>query len=529
MATSRQSIGTILPGVIVVISIATIIFTALASLWWFAFTSSDEAFYFDSYLCQVLLFTFWQAALSTVISVILAIFFAKALYQNNFKGKTWLLRLLSLTFVLPSLVVVTGLLTVYGNHGWLAKLCQHLNIDYSFSIYGLNGILIAHIFLNFPFASKYCYQSLLLIPNQQRQVAEQLGLNTLQTFRYLELPVLIKQLLPLGGLIFMLCFSSFATVLALSGGPKYTTIEVAIYQAVRDFELNQAVILSCIQLLFCGGFLLMLKRLEPKQTLLLINNSRAYIIKINQWQKVRGYSVVVVGFLFIITPLLAIFFDGIYYFSYHFLTKALLNAASTSIIVAICSAMLAMLQAILILWTHSRLQLMGKNRLSEALMLLGSLILAVPSMVLSAGLFVLFYSLTDIPGLIFILVIISNSLLALPFILKQLASPLVDLTKQYHFLSQSLNIQGLRYFCLIEFKALKKLFIYSFTLACIMSLGDFGIVALFGGQQFMTLPYYLYELISYYRYQEASFIALLLLLISFLFITLFEYSNNDRT
>ncbi|WP_392564149.1 thiamine/thiamine pyrophosphate ABC transporter permease [Orbus wheelerorum] len=529
MATSRQSIGALIPGAIIVVFIATIIFTALAALWQFAFINGDEAFYFDGYLWQVLSFTFVQAVLSTLISIILAVFFAKAIYQNHFIGKIWLLRVLSLTFVLPSLVVVTGLLAVYGNHGWIAKLSQYLNIDYSFSIYGLNGILIAHVFLNFPFASKYCYQSLLLIPNQQRQLAEQLGLNALYTFRYLELPVLVKQLLPLSGLIFMFCFSSFATVLALSGGPKYTTIEVAIYQAVRDFELNQAVILSCIQLLFCCGFLLLLKRLEPKQAPLLINNSKAYIGNSGAWQKCLSFSIISAGALFIFMPLFAIFCEGIYYFSYSFLTQSLVNAASTSIIIAICSAILAMLQAILVLWTNSRLQLIGKNKLSEILMLLGSLILAVPSMVLSAGFFILFYSLTDISGVIFLLVIISNSLLALPFILKQLASPLADLTKQYHFLSQSLNISGLRYFYLIEFKALKKLFIYSFTLACIMSMGDFGIVALFGGQQFMTLPYYLYELISHYRYQEASFSALLLLLISFLFMTLFEYSNHDRT
>ncbi|WP_392562299.1 thiamine/thiamine pyrophosphate ABC transporter permease [Orbus sturtevantii] len=529
MATSRQPIAAYLPGIMVVIFITTIVVSALASLWWFAFTNSDEPFYFDSYLWQIILFTFIQATLSTIISVILAVFFAKAIYQNHFIGKAWLLRLLSLTFVLPSLVVVTGLIAVYGAHGWIAKLCLYMNMDYSFSIYGLNGILIAHVFLNFPFASKYCYQSLLLIPNQQRQLAEQLGLSPVYTFRYLELPVLIKQLLPLSGLIFMLCFSSFAIVLALSGGPKYTTIEVAIYQAVRDFELNQAVILSCIQLLFCCGFLLLLKRLEPKKSPLLINNNQPYVSRRNQWQNYGSYSIVAVGALFISLPLLTIVFEGIYHASYLFLTKSLVVATFTSIIVAVCSAVLAMLQAILLLWTNSRLQFVGKNKLSEILMLLGTLILAVPSMVLSAGFFIVFYRFSDTSGVIFILVVISNSLLALPFILKQLSVPLTDLTKQYGFLSQSLNIKGFRYFYLIEFKALKKLFVYSFTLACIMSLGDFGIIALFGGQQFMTLPYYLYELISHYRYPEASFSALLLLLISFLFMTLFEYSHDDRT
>lgn len=529
MARCGQSIKIYLPGFTVVLFVSTTVFTALIALWLFAFEHSDEGFYWDNYLFRVVSFTFIQATLSTFISIILAVVLAKALYQTQFIGKNLLIRILSLTVVLPSLVVITGLLTVYGHTGWLAWLCDYFSINYSLSIYGLNGILVAHVFLNFPFAARYCYQSLLLIPNEQKQLSQQLGFSYLQTFRYLEFPIIIKQLLPLGGLIFMMCFSSFATVLALSGGPKYTTIEVAIYQAVRDFELQQAVILSCIQLLFCCGFMLILKRLEPKQAPQLIHNIKPYLVKITHRQKLLSYIVIVASSLFILTPLLAVIWDGLYYFSTSFLTSSLLQALLTSVLIALCSALLAMLQAMLLLSTNSQLQLRGKMRLSESSMLLGSLILAVPSMVLSAGFFILFYSYTDSPLFIFVLMVICNSFLTLPFILKQLATPLADLTKRYYFLSQSLNIKGLHYFYLVEFKALKKLLAYNFALSCIMSMGDFGIVALFGGQDFMTLPYYLYELLSHYRYQESAFVALILLVISFLLMTLFEYASYDRT
>ncbi|RKS87452.1 thiamine transport system permease protein [Orbus hercynius] len=529
MARRCQPIRCYLPGIIVVLVITSVVLSALAALWFLAFESSDNIISFDAYLGRVLLFTFMQAALSTVISIVLAVCLAKALYQTQFWGKTWLLRTLSLTFVLPSLVVVTGLLTVYGNRGWLAQLCHDLQLDYDFTIYGLNGILIAHIFLNFPFATRYCYQSLLLIPNEQKQLAQQLGLSYLQTLRYLELPVIIKQLLPLSGLIFMMCFSSFATVLALSGGPKYTTIEVAIYQAVRDFELQQAVILSFIQLFFCLSFMMVLKRLEPKYTPSLLSNFKAYQVKTTLGQKWLSYGIIVLAAVFILAPLLAIIVDGVYQFSTRFLTPSLISALWTSLSVALCSAALAMILATSLLWTNSRLLLQGKQQLSEGLMLLGALILAIPSMVIAAGLFILFYNQVDNVPFIFMLVVICNSFLALPFILKQLAVPLADLTKQYHFLTQSLNIHGLNYFFLIDLKALKKLFAYCFALACIMSMGDFGIVALFGGQTFMTLPYYLYELLAHYRYDEAAFTALLLLVISFVFMTLFEYVSDDRT
>lgn len=61
----------------------------------------------------------------------------------------------------------------------------------------------------------------------------------------------------LGALVFALCFTSFAIVMTLGGGPKATTIEVAIFQAIRfDFDLAKAVYLSLLQMffaaLFCG-------------------------------------------------------------------------------------------------------------------------------------------------------------------------------------------------------------------------------------------------------------------------------------
>lgn len=527
MARRYQQVRTFLPGLVAVLFVSSIVFTALIALWLFAFKHGDDSAYFDSYLWQILFFTVIQAAASALMSIILGALLAKSIYHSPLLGKAWLLRLLSLTFILPSLVVVMGLLSVYGNHGWISTLCLYFDIDYSWSIYGINGIILAHLFLNFPLATRYSYQALLLIPNEQRQLSEQLGLNGLQIFRYIELPILIKHLLPLAGLIFMLCFSSFAIVLALSGGPKYTTIEVAIYQAIRDFELYQAVILSFIQFIFCLGFMIVLKRLEPKHAPLLVNSKNPYIAAITRWQYGINMGFIGLCLLFIATPLLAIVIDGIRHFSFLFFSPALIQALMTSILVAICSAIVAMVLAVSLLSTNSRLQLMGKKRLSEGLMLIGSLILAIPSMVLAAGFFILFYYLTDTTWLIYCLVIISNSFLALPFILKQLAVPLSDLTKQYYFLSQSLNIQGINYLYFIEFGALKRLFLSSFAFACIMSMGDFGIIALFGSQDFITLPYYLYDLISRYHFQEASFIALLLLFISFLFITLVEYVNHD--
>lgn len=59
----------------------------------------------------------------------------------------------------PVLVAVFGILSVYGRQGWLATLCQSLGLEWTFSPYGLQGILLAHVF-NLPMASRLLLQAL---------------------------------------------------------------------------------------------------------------------------------------------------------------------------------------------------------------------------------------------------------------------------------------------------------------------------------------------------------------------------------
>ena len=80
-----------------------------------------------------------------------------------------------------------------------------------------------------PMATRLLLQTLENIPGEQRQIAAQLGMRGYVFFRLVEWPWLRRQIAPVAALIFMLCFASFATVLSLGGGPRATTIELAIY------------------------------------------------------------------------------------------------------------------------------------------------------------------------------------------------------------------------------------------------------------------------------------------------------------
>jgi len=190
MATRRQPLipGWLIPGVSAATLVVAVALAAFLALWWNAPQGDWVAVWQDSYLWHVVRFSFWQAFLSALLSVVPAIFLARALYRRRFPGRLALLRLCAMTLILPVLVAVFGILSVYGRQGWLASLWQSLGLEWTFSPYGLQGILLAHVFFNLPMASRLLLQALENIPGEQRQLAAQLGMRGWHFFRFVEWP-----------------------------------------------------------------------------------------------------------------------------------------------------------------------------------------------------------------------------------------------------------------------------------------------------------------------------------------------------
>jgi thiamine transport system permease protein len=65
----------------------------------------------------------------------------------------------------------------------------------------------------------------------------------------------------------------------------------------------------------------------------------------------------------------------------------------------------------------------------------------------------------------------------------------------------------------VEYPYIKSSLGYVFALAFCFSLGDLGIIALFGSDEFTTLPWYLYQLMGSYRTTDATGVALVLLVL----------------
>ncbi len=483
----------------------------------------------DSYLHRILTFSIGQALLSALLAVLIGALFARAFFYQRFPMKNTVLKLFSLTFVLPALVAIFGLMSIYGHSGWLAALSASFGLNWTPEIYGLSGILIAHLFFNIPLAARLFLQTLHSIPNQQRQLAAQLNIRGWQFIRLIELPYLRQQLLPVFALIFMLCFTSFTIVLTLGGGPRYTTLEVAIYQAiVFEFDLPKAALFALLQCACCVvlfGALSMLSKTPDTQ----LHSKELWLDKQSSAVKIWQIFCLSTVLLFILTPLLSTVYAvfGVTDFGTVWLQPQLWRALAYSVTIAPAAAFTALSLAMMLLLLSRRLYWRTHRYLADVILHCGMLILAIPTLVLAMGLFIRLQNINFGRAQLFAVVVICNALAAMPFVLRVLAVPMNNNMQYYEKLCQSLGIRGWQRWRLVEWHHLRRPMKYAFALAGALSLGDFTAIALFGSQDFTSLPHLLYQQLGHYRGQDAAVTALLLLLLCGGIFMLVDRDNDD--
>lgn len=512
-------------GIIAAIGIAFFVTAALSALLLHAPSLDPSYIWSDPYYRHVTQFSFYQAFLSTLLSVGFAVPVAHAISKRQFFGKSLLLKLFASTLVLPVLVGVFGLLAIYGNSGLLVGGFKWLGVDPGFSIYGLNGILLAHLFFNLPYATRLLVQSLEGIPYEQHKLCAHLGMNHWQKFCWVEWPRLKQQLPHVCGLVFMLCFTSFATVMALGGGPKSTTIELAIYQAIKfDFDLQAGALLAIWQMLLCGLLALAIQKLaKPQPTYLGSSQSSSAFRRDSKLAKLWDGFWILASVLLVIPPLLMVVISGINPSALAvLLDRHFWQALAASLQVAILASIGALTLGSMILATSRMWRLTGKTFKADKIELIGTIILVTPGLVVSTGLFLLMRSITDVFSVAFWVVIAVNSLMALPYVIKTLAQPMFQLVQQYQYLTASLGVTGWHHLKLMEWRALRKPIAHALAISFMLSIGDLSAIALFGGQEFRTLPLYLFQMLGSYQMDAAAAVSLSLLIVSVLSFVIIE-------
>jgi len=451
-------------------------------------------------------FTVLQAVLSAVLSVGLAVPVARALARRSFPGRGGLVTLLGAPFLLPVIVAILGLLAVFGRSGWVNDLLAVFGLA-PVQIYGLHGVVLAHVFFNLPLATRLILQGWQSIPAERFRLAAQLGCGAGDVLRLLELPMLARVIPATLAVVFAICLTSFAVALTLGGGPRATTLELAIYQAFRfDFDLTRAAALSCLQIVLAGSAVLVALRWAPPEGFGAgMDRARLRWDSQGRWLRAQDGGVIFLAGMFLLVPLMAIVFAGAP--GLVSLPNSVWRAALVSLGVAAFSCAVLMALAVPMAIAIAA----GRHKWVDLAGLLG---LTASPLVIGTGLFIVINPVTDPFALALPVTGLVNAVMALPFALRILVPGMRDVVSDHGRLGQSLGMAGWPFLWLVVLPRIRPQIGFAAGLGAALSMGDLGVIALFADPERATLPLQVYRLMGAYRMEAAAGASLLLLILT---------------
>ena len=180
----------------------------------------------------VVWFTTWQSLLSTAFALVIALPLAFVTANFKFKAQRWTTSLVSLPFILPSIVVGVAFLQILPNNFHRTAF----------------ALILAHTYFNFGFTSRLITTRWLQIHPHLDDAARTLGASPFKLFTTVTLPLLSKAITNAALVVFTLCFTSYGVVRVL-GGPPRSTLETEIYfRAMQLGDVSGAMLLSALQI-----------------------------------------------------------------------------------------------------------------------------------------------------------------------------------------------------------------------------------------------------------------------------------------
>ncbi|WP_435878674.1 ABC transporter permease [Streptomyces klenkii] len=263
----------------------------------------------DPAIGHVLWFTTWQAAASTALTLAVALPGAYAFARFDFPGKRMLRAVVTVPFVLPTVVVGSAFLALLGRGGLLDE-WWGVRLDTT-----VWAILIAHVFFNYAVVVRTVGGLWAQLDPRQEEAARVLGAGRFTAWRRVTLPALAPAVAAAALMVFLFTFTSFGVVQIL-GGPHYATLEVEIYQQTAQMlDLPTAAVLTLLQFVAVAALLAVHARTVRRReaTLRLVDPSRTARRPRGAGQWAFLASVLAVVAVLILAPLVVLVlrsFDG---------------------------------------------------------------------------------------------------------------------------------------------------------------------------------------------------------------------------
>jgi thiamine transport system permease protein len=503
-------------------------------------------------ITRPLLFTFFQASLSLLITLLVGMPAAYIFSHFRFRGSTVVQVVVMLPFVLPTVLVAAGFNALVGSNGlvnlFLVSLFKLSNPPIHF-LGTFGAILTAHVFYNTTIIIRVVGGAWQELNYRYIQAGKVLGANPSQLFHEITLPLLLPAVISASLLVFLFDFSSFGVILLL-GGPAFSTLETEIYnQSLNLFNLRLAGILSMIQLVCTLGMTVLINRISGSLGFhSMANRIRGPASKINGFFKklcIHGYTILLFGFFGF--PILSLGIRSLLYqtntvqhsgipLTLSFYQALFINRQNSIFYVppiqAIINSLvfaLATTAISILIGSFSAYALNQKSIWSRILDPLLMLPLGASAVTLGLGFVVSFGQLPQSLVIFPFLIPVIHSLVAFPFVVRILLPAISTIPASLHATAASLGASPKAIFWQIDLPLLRKPLITAALFSFAISLGEFGATLFLARPEFPTIPVAIYRFLGQpgsLNYGQAMAMATILMVLCTVCILGIEYLNR---
>jgi thiamine transport system permease protein len=489
------------------------------------------------YYARTLWFTVWQATLSTLLTLILALPGAFVFARYQFRGKSLIQALTTIPFVLPTVVVANAFTAWLGPRSWLNQSLMTLfgldrspiNLQHTLGI-----ILLAHIFYNYTIVLRIVGGFGANLNSRIEEAARMLGARPRDVLWHVTLPLLAPAIAAAALLVFIFCFTSFGVILIL-GGPRFATLEVEIYrQTVSLFNLPLAAALSLVQIVFTFTLMWAYTRLQARSAVPLDLRPREQTQRrvANLRDRLVVGSNVVLMVILLLSPLLALIersfrLGGAFTLRYYgelFVNRrdsilyvppiqAMANSLGIAAIVVGLALGLGLISASLLARPGRRQGIRRLQALFDPLLMLP---LGTSAVTLGFG----FIIALDEPPLnlraSLLLIPLAHTLVAFPFVVRSLLPALRGIKPSLREAASIMGANPWQVWRQVDLPIVGRAMLVGAVFAFTISMGEFGATTLIARPQTPTMPIAIYRFLGQpgaLNYGQALAMSTLLMLV----------------
>lgn len=432
----------------------------------------------EARLVRVGWFTLWQAAASTALTLIAAAPMTWAVSTYEFKGRRLATALVTVPFVLPTVVVGSAFVAM----------------GFTDSVW---AILTAHVFFNIAVVVRTVSSLWSRIDPRLLEAGRVLGASEWQTFRKVTLPLLKPAIAAASSIVFLFTFTSFGVILIL-GGFQLATLEVEIYrQAVTLFDLPLAAALAIIQLLGVSAALYAYSQYQERKTVTWTLDSGSNRRRPHGHGRVLALSSVVLTLGALAVPLTVLVARSGSANSYVNLLQddPVVGSPLASIGNSLLFALTAMLLATLVGVMASAVITRRTGKLSQWFDLTLMLPLGTSAVTVGFGFIVALDWPVDIRATLW-LVPLAHALVAVPFVVRSTVPTLRSIPAETREAARVLGASPWRVWREIDLPIVSRAALVGAGFAFIVSLGEFGATSFVARPSTATMPVMIFRLLE---------------------------------